>query len=353
MNMKKRLWLKILLVTLAAILLALVVFVGYLTVTEYRPKDRQDAEHQQIHDGKAISVGDTMTIYSWNIGYAGLDAASDFFMDGGSKVNPSAEDVKTNLAAIKAFISSQSADAWLLQEVDVNSSRTGYVNELEAISEAYEGSFALAYNYKCRFVPIPLPPIGKVESGIATFTDGCVKGTPERVSLPCPFSWPVSTANLKRCLLITRLEIEGSDKEVVLVNLHLEAYDDGEGKIAQTKLLMNILQEEYEKGNYVIAGGDFNQSFPGVLDKYPIKGDVWTPGILEESSLPEGFQYVFDGDSASCRLLDSPLNEESQLYILDGFIVSPNVKVELIDTVELNFANSDHNPVKLQVTLLP
>lgn len=351
--MKKRLWLKILLLVLAAVFLAVAAFVGYLTVTEYHPKDRQDAEWQQNGNGKAVSVGDTMTVYSWNIGYAGLDAASDFFMDGGSKVNPSAEDVEKNLAAIKAFISSQSADAWLLQEVDVNSSRTGYINELEVISGAYDGSFALAYNYKCRFVPIPLPPIGKVESGIATLTDGCVKGTSERISLPCPFSWPVSTANLKRCLLITRLEIEGSDKEVVLVNLHLEAYDDGEGKIAQTKLLMTILQEEYEKGNYVIAGGDFNQSFPGVLDKYPIKDDVWTPGILEESSLPEGFRYVFDGYSASCRLLDSPLNEESQLYILDGFIVSPNVKVDLIDTVELNFANSDHNPVKMQVTLLP
>ncbi len=350
--MKKRLWIKIILGILAAILVAVGALVAYLTATEYRPKERQCAEWLQIDNAAAAPVGDRLTIYSWNIGYAGLNAASDFFMDGGSKVNPAAEEVAENLAAIKEFISSEPADAWLLQEVDVHSNRTGYVNELEAISEIYPGNFALAYNYKCAFVPIPLPPIGKVESGIATFTNGLVKSASERISLPCPFSWPSSTANLKRCLLVTRLAIEGSDREVVLVNLHLEAYDDGEGKAAQTKLLMKILQQEYEKGNYVIAGGDFNQTFSGVLDTFPVEGDVWAPTVMEESSLPNGFRYAFDGETASCRLLNKPLDESSQKYVLDGFILSPNVQIDLVETVDLGFANSDHNPVKLQVTLL-
>lgn len=351
--MKKRLWLKIPLCIVAAVLLLLALLVAYLTITEYHPKDRQAAEQLSMGNGNAISADKQLTIYTWNIGYAGLDASADFSLDGGSSVNPAPEDVKQNLSAIKAFIASQPADAWLLQEVDVHSARTGYINELEAIAEAYPCSYALAYNYKCSFVPIPLPPIGKVESGIATLTSGSLTDTPERISLPCPFSWPVSIANLKRCLLVTRLAVEGSSKEVVLLNLHLEAYDDGTGKIAQTKLLMEILQQEYEKGNYVIAGGDFNQTFPGVLDSYPVVGDVWTPIVLEEGALPEGFHYAFDGDSPSCRLLNHPLSEDSQVYVLDGFIVSPNVQVDQLETLELGFANSDHNPVKLQLTLLP
>lgn len=350
--MKKRLWLKILLAIAAAILLFLAGFIIYLTVTEYRPKAQQAAEHQSIRTGSALSASEPLTVYTWNIGYAGLDASSDFFMDGGSKVNPSAEDVQKNLTAVKNFISESTADAWLLQEVDVNSARTGYVNELDALSVDYQGSFALAYNYNCDFVPIPWPPIGKVKSGIATLTSGSVTDEFERISLPCPFSWPVSTANLKRCLLITRLSVEGTDKQVVLVNLHLEAYDDGEGKIAQTKLLMEILQQEYEKGNYVIAGGDFNQVFPNTLQEYPVRGDVWTPGILQENDLPAGFSYAFDGTAPTCRLLNSPLNENSQMYVIDGFIVSPNVQIEQVETMKLNFANSDHNPVKLQITLL-
>ena len=87
------------------------------------------------------------------------------------------------------------------------------------------------------------------------------------------------------------LPIEGSDKQLVLVDLHLEAYDSGEGKIAQTRQLMGFLEDEYLKGNYVIAGGDFNQIFPGGLEQYPNEHpELWTPGLLEEESLPEGFQ---------------------------------------------------------------
>ncbi len=351
--MKKRLWLKILLTVVAVILIFITGLVIYLSVTEYRPNDRQVPEQLYIKNSDADSVSGELTVYSWNIGYAGLGATSDFFMDGGKKVNPTADEVEQNLSAIKNFISSQSADAWLLQEVDVHSSRTDYINELEEISEVYKGSFALAYNYKCEFVPIPIPPIAEVTSGIATFTNRYVKaGTLERIALPCPFSWPVSTANLKRCLLVTRLKVDGSDKEVVLVNLHLEAYDDGEGKIAQTEMLMNYLQEEYKKGNYVIAGGDFNQAFPNTTDTYSVQDGVWTPGILYEDDLPDGFRYAFDGSTASCRLLNEPLSESTQMYVLDGFIVSPNLQIESVETVDLGFENSDHNPVKLQVTLL-
>lgn len=350
--MKKRLWLKILLGTVLLIVLIFVSLLIFLTVTEYRPEDIADAEISKMSNDDSDFVDKQMTLYSWNIGYAGLGASSDFFMDGGSNVNPTKEDVSDNLTAIKTFIESNSADAWLLQEVDVNSARTGYTDEMKSISESYKGCFAFAYNYKCEFVPIPLPPIGKVQSGIATFTDRRINGTPERIALPCPFSWPVSTANLKRCLLVTRLALEDSDKEVVIVNLHLEAYDDGEGKIAQTKMLTDFLNAEYEKGNYVIAGGDFNQTFPNTLDKFPVTADEWTPGIMEETSLPEGFRYAFDDDHASCRLLNAPLDESSQMYVLDGFIVSPNVRVDLVETIDLNFANSDHNPVKMQITLL-
>lgn len=51
-------------------------------------------------------------------------------------------------------------------------------------------------------------------------------------------------ANLKRCLLVSRISVEGTDREFVLVNLHLEAYDDGEGKIAQTRQLAALLEAE-------------------------------------------------------------------------------------------------------------
>lgn len=81
-------------------------------------------------------------------------------------------------------------------------------------------------------------------------------------------------------MLETRIPIEGTDKELVLINFHLEAYDSGEGKIIQSRMLEDKLQEEYKAGNYVIAGGDFNQQFEGV-DTYEIHDtDSWVPGTV-------------------------------------------------------------------------
>lgn len=345
-------WIGLLLAAILALVIGLVVF---LSVTEFKPDDRQPAaRNSAISSAPKADPAKTFTILSWNTGYGGLGAESDFFMDGGDMVNPpSQEAVETNLAQICAFLTAEPADAWLLQEVDVNAARTGGVDQYALYTQALNCNAAFAYNYKCPFVPIPLPPMGRVESGIATLT-GLQTTEDERISLPCPFSWPVRAANIKRCLLLTRLPLEGTDRELVLVNLHLEAYDSGEGKIAQTNLLLQVLQEEYEKGNYVIAGGDFNQSFPGVPEQWPIADpSLWTPGILDPEQLPEGWQYACDIAVPTCRLLDRPYSADSQHYVIDGFLLSPNVQLKTVETLDLGFQNSDHNPVRLQVTLTP
>ena len=335
----------------ALIIAILVTFIGFLTITEYRPEPIEDASiHFASSEADAVEMDEEFTIYSWNIGYGGLGKDSDFFMDGGSMVNPPSEQaIDDNLVGITNFINDSDADAWLIQEVDLNSARTENVNEVGMIQEFAGNNGAFAYNYNCKFVPIPWPPMGRVESGVATYTDNKLIDIPERMALPCPFKWPVSAANLKRCTLVSRVQLEDSDKELVLVNLHLEAYDDGEGKIAQTNQLISLLTEEYEKGNYVIAGGDFNQSFPGALDKYPVQdSELWTPGVLESSILPEGWSFACDVNSPTCRLLDRPYDGTNQLYVIDGFIVSPNVNINSVKTIDLGFEHSDHNPVELK-----
>ena len=39
--------------------------------------------------------------------------------------------------------------------------------------------------------------------------------------------------------------------------------------------------------------------------------------------------------------------------LIDGFIVSNNVQVNLLETDDRGFICADHNPVRLQVTLMP
>ena len=301
-------------IVLGAAVLAAAGLVGWLTVREYKPAAVEDVEISRTDAPKTVflSPGDSLTLLSQNTGYAGLGADSDFFMDGGKDVAPTRAQMNANLAGISEFLEEKKVDVFFLQEVDTNSGRTKGVDQSEIywhqlLSDgkgAYSSSHAL--NYSCDFVPFPWPPIGKVHSGVQTLTRLHVDSA-QRVALPCPFSWPVSAANLKRCLLVSRVPLEGTDKELVLVNLHLEAYDDGEGKAAQTKALMDLLTDEYEKGNYVIAGGDFNQTFPGALDAFPIQDpSLWTPGVLDDGILPEGWQFACDLSVPSCRLLNHP-----------------------------------------------
>ena len=343
--------LKILLILLIIVVVAFVGLLGMLTITEYRPADTESLEVRTLGDPDIVPPGQ-LTVLSWNIGYAGLGKNEDFFMDGGSTARPKNADVVNGyLEGIRAAVAAEEPDFVLFQEVDSNSSRTHSIDETVALQEWCS---AYAMNYSCPFVPVPFPPMGKVHSGLLTTTDYMITEA-DRIALPCPFSWPLRTANLKRCLLVSRLPVAGSDKQLVLVNLHLEAYDDGEGKLAQTTQLMDFLKAEYDKGNYVIAGGDFNQTFPGGLDYYPVvRGDFWAPGTLEGSMLPEGFGYAYDLTVPSCRLLNQPYNpadtENTQYYVIDGFIVSPNIVVHRVETLNLGFENSDHNPVSLTFT---
>ena len=349
----KKLW-KVLLAVLCAVLAVVLVGFLYIVVNEFSPADVEAIDIRGDDSGVYLPAVDTLRVVSWNIGYCGLGEGSDFFMDGGENVK-SADEATVNkyLGGVKDFLSETDADLVMLQEVDTDSARTYHIDMTASLAA---GGSVHALNYSCMFVPIPLPPIGKVNSGLFTTTDYTISQA-ERVSLPCPFSWPVSAANLKRCLLISYLPIDASDKQLVLVNLHLEAYDDGEGKIAQTKQLREFVQAEYEKGNYVIAGGDFNQIFPDGLDAFPNEhGDLWSPGILDESMLPgEGWQFAYDLDTPSCRLLNQPYDpadtENTQYYVIDGFILSPNVQLETLDCVDLGFENSDHNPVVMEVRL--
>ena len=348
-------FLKVLLIIVLVIVAAAAGLIAWLSIAEYKPENVEQLDFTtRDENAPALPQGESLTVLSWNIGYGGPGSNADFFMDGGENVKSSDRvRVESNLLNIRELLYGGNVpDLVLLQEVDTNSSRTYSIDQSACLAGA---NAAHALNYSCPFVPYPLPPIGRVNSGLLTTTMYDIDSS-ERISLPCPFDWPVSTANLKRCLLVSYLPIEGSSSKLVIVNLHLEAYDDGEGKIAQTKQLREFIQSEYEKGNYVIAGGDFNQVFPGGIEKYPNEHpELWEPGIITEDIMPEGWSLAYDLETPSCRLLNQPYDpediENTQYYVIDGFIISPNVELISVETLDAGFELADHNPVQLKVKL--
>ncbi len=346
--------------TISVLLLLLAAAIGILLASEYKPAPEEEITLTGQAE-KTLACNQPFTVTSWNIGYGGLDAASDFFMDGGKTVNPESKAyVQNTVDHLTAQAVQLDSDIYLLQEVDINSRRSYHIDQADAIKTALDEKHsmqaAFAYNFNVSFIPYPLPPIGHVESGVCTL-NSFPADYAARIGFDSSFKWPVSAFQLKRCLLVERMPLENTDKELVLINLHLEAYDDGEGKAKQTAKLVELLNEEYAKGNYVIAGGDFNSMLPGVNPNlYPLKETKhFMPAVIDASILPEGWQYVTDDSVPTSRLLNHPYDAENldnnQFYVIDGFILSPNVTLHQVETVDYQFAWSDHNPVRIQVEL--
>lgn len=353
--------LKKVLVSVGGLLAASVVFVGAFLVFASATTLKVEDTEAMIISGNIFNKVDTnqeLKILTWNIGYGALDEKQDCYFDGGKGVyGESLETVQLNVKRIKEKIKELDPDIFSLQEMDRDSKRSYHYDELLAFEDdfkedTYQNSFAC--NFKAGFIPIPLyNPTGEVEAGISTFSKFQISSS-TRVQLPIPFEWPVSLMNLKRCLLVTRSPILFSDKELVIVNLHLEAYDDGDGKAKQLKQLMDFLQEEYEKGNYVVACGDFNQAFSNVdLSKYP-KIDEWVCPVIDVNEYPD-FTFSMDDRVATCRSLSKAYYDSDksthQYYMLDGFIISRNITINSLETVDLGFKNADHNPVIMSAVL--
>ena len=305
-----------------------------------------------------IDPNNTINLLTWNTGYGALDERQDCYWDGGKgSIGESKEVVNENINAIKSKISEVNPDIFFVQELDIDSKRSFYVDELASFEDAfnnetYENSFAR--NFKAGIVPLPIYNMtGKVDAGIATFSKYDMTSS-TRVQLPIPFKWPMRLFNLKRCLLVNRLPIKDSDKELITINLHLEAYSDSEGKTKQLTMLMDLMQEEYDKGNYVIAGGDFNQTFSTVdLTKYP-KRDDWECPIIDATNYPS-FSFKMDDTYPTCRSLKTNYidvdKENFQYYMIDGFVVSGNITINSLETLDLGFKNTDHNPVTMSIKL--
>lgn len=352
-----KIWSKVLIGIIIAIVVILLIGFAILALSEYFPEEKETLQVEGTST-KTLKIGDSASIITYNLGYLSLDSTQDFFMDGGKSVRPrNATTVTKNLAAIKNFIETQDADIYLFQEVDTKAKRSYNINEYNGIKENFDGTSSFAYMFKSLYIPYPIfNTVGHVESGVATLNKYDVKEA-TRISLPSAYSWPMRAVMYKNCLLEQRIAIDGSDKQLVIYNIHLDAYGSDDGRTEQLDKLMTIMQEEYEKGNYVIAGGDFNQTFPGVdLEKFPIiDTENYVPTQIPDDYLPEGWNFAVDYERPTARLLNEEYSgnyDNTQLYIIDGYIISPNIECESVETIENNFSYSDHHPVKISIKLI-
>ncbi len=350
--------LKIAGIVLAAVVLAAIIYIAYVFIAYHRLDDALPLEAQ----GPAEAIADTEVVYTittFNIGFGAYSTDYSFFMDGGEHAwAMSRDDAIKNVNGAVGIIAEINPDFAFFQEVDTDSTRSYHVDELGLLTDMFpEHSSVFALNYNSPFLMYPLSqPIGKSVSGIVTLSGFAVTDALRR-SLPIESGFR-KLLDLDRCYSITRVPVSNT-AELVLINLHLSAYTEDEtiGK-QQLKILFEDAEREYNAGNYVIIGGDFNKDLLGdSVELFGTKTDVpnWAKPI-DMTLVPAGFTVLRpENESDICptvRDCDTGYVEGvTFVSAIDGFIVSDNITPVHEEYIDAGFTYTDHNPVLLQFTL--
>lgn len=386
---KKRLALRIVLIVLAVILAVVGSYVIYVFTSYHRLPDnleltpepdplmydtmnRLPPERINVEPGQK-----TYTIMTYNIGFGAYTSDYSFFMDGGKYSWARSKDgLNQNLVDMSSAIRSYDPDFLLLQEVDEDGTRTYHVNEVNymcALLDYFQHVYAQNFDSPFLFWPL-WQPHGANKSGLLTLSSAYISSAMRR-SLPVSNS-VTKIVDLDRCYSITRIPLgdptplpldpaekttDPDTKELVLINVHLSAYSTGSVREKQLEMLYGDLQKEYDKGNYVICGGDFNHNLRGGDDD---KAPTWAQPFPMET-LPDGFHFGFLKDENgksdpevniehnSCRDANEPYNPDTTFTVLaDGFLVSDNIEVTYYESVDTQYTYSDHDPVLMEFRLL-
>jgi len=348
-------------------------YVGYVSIQYYRIEDLKDLSSDIIENELPVAlVNQEYTAVTYNIGFGAYDRDYSFFMDKGTMQDGtktvgkygkavSKTSALTNTNGAVDLAAALEADIMLFQEVDIQSNRCFGINQYEKLQDRFDSYIStFGYNFHTAYLFYPFhDPHGTTKAGIATFSNLKIASS-VRHKLPVDESFPNKFFDLDRCFVVNRIPTSNA-KELVMINVHLSAYDEG-GLIRaqQLEVLKTVLETEYALGNYVIAGGDFNHDIASTLNSFPTTQLLpeWI-FVLEESQLPSGFRFASSDLAPTCRATDIPWEEGVNYTVtIDGFIVSDNVSTVLVENIvslnsqDVNFMYSDHNPVKFIFSLI-
>ena len=327
---------------------------GITPVTQFRKQASADTIRDSI-----------LNFVTWNIGYGGLGEDANFFLDAGhfyvsngEMVHSPEADVERYLRGIKQQLASFKTEFVLLQEVDSLSARSYHRPQMDELREQRPDDWAaFAPNYINERVPVPVfepwRVYGDVHSGLLNFSSYTPHEGVERHQLPGEFPFPDRLFQLDRCMLVQRHPM-ADGRTLVVVNIHLSAYDDGRVRAAQLEYLGEFLRAEAAAGHLVVVGGDWNLVPPTFqYDRFIQDVD----GTFFQAAVPEGFPaegwtFIYDAYTPTNRKLPAPyVRDSSFVTVIDYFLVSPGLRAVQARGIRQDFQFSDHQPVYMAVAI--
>lgn len=379
MKTKAKKVIKITGIILLALVIVLAAYIIYLYASYHRIPDNQELQVEEISQnteaGNELTTEKNYSALTYNIGFGAYTPDFSFFMDGGkSSWAKSKDSVKETIKGAGELVASKDPDFALVQEIDLDATRSYHVNEYSILKEnipAYNCVFAQNYDSAFLFYPFTQPH-GKSKAGLALFSKYPITGSLRR-------SFPISTSftkffDLDRCYSISRVPVDNG-KELVIFELHMSAYGNSDAiREGQIRMLSEDMQKEYEAGNYVICGGDFNHDLKAVdTQSKASDADNNTQTDSEDSAEPESWAYPFPrselpehfsfcldqlSEDEKNNLWNSARNAdmeyvpgETYTVTLDGFIISDNVECTKYENVNTGYSYSDHDPVYMEFQL--
>ncbi len=224
-----------------------------------------DTETAQLYQAKTIvQVPDTFTrirVMTWNIRFGA--GRLPWFGDAcGERVIFTEEEILGNLQAIADKINLEKPDVLLLQEVDLDSKRSAYINQVQwVLDHTYFNYAASGFQWKTQF--IPSDGLGRLEETNATYSRWPISSS-QRIELGLRQDQDALTRYFyeRCCLLTAKIDIPHTENFFV-VNLHASAFATDDTRQRQMIRLQGELKRINDLGGWFVAGGDFNTIPPG------------------------------------------------------------------------------------------
>lgn len=230
------------------------------------------------------------------------------------------------------------ADVMLLQEISKLHMQNHFINPFKRFTLKFP-EFKSYYNSTVNIFNF-------INQGKATFT----KEISQSYSLLIPYKLKGYLNNLlfaNSDFIVTRV-LDG-DNELIIINIHLTPFERSKAeRELQLQYVFNFALSEYEKGNYVLIGGDWNVDMPlkNKFLNYMSIGSTISDDLI--SLFHDNKWCLAFSQNPTLRDLKEPYTERSLMSGIDGFLLSPNLQLLDIDTIN-DFRFSDHCPVTLRM----
>ena len=219
-----------------------------------------DIEDAVYYAASSIQLAPTdverLKVMTWNIRYGA--ARIPWFEDScGDRVHMTESEVTSHLDSIAAYINADTIDILLLQEVDVSSKRSAYIDQVQYLLEKTHFNYAV-YGSMWKSDIIPSGGLGKVDVGVAILSRWKLSEA-ERIQLPLreDQKFYEKYFYLRRCMVKAKLDIPGWD-DLYAIDIHAASFSTDDTKQKHIIKYKNVLDDLTNLDFHFVTGGDLN-----------------------------------------------------------------------------------------------